>query len=191
VEFTPDGHELLALGCCWIGSGETLVAFDASTGRRLFQLGSALDPDAFAATPDSRLLGVGTGSGRLLLLDPRTGKQVAAPLQVTSGETSQLSFSPDGRDVAIASNDHTLTVWNLEGRSRLGDAFGPFVDVVPSPLFEPNGRLLINLLSNGIQWPMDVASWERFACRVAGRPITHAEWHDLLPTRPYRPVCPA
>jgi serine/threonine protein kinase/WD40 repeat protein len=191
AEFTPDGHELLALGCCWTGSAATLVAFDAATGRRLFQLGSALDPDAFAATPDSRLLGVGTGSGRLLLLDPRTGKQVAAPLQVTSGEISQLSFSPDGRDVAIASNDHTLTVWNLEGRSRLGDAFGPFVDVVPSPLFEPNGRLLINLLSNGIQWPMDVASWERFACRVAGRPITHAEWHDLLPTRPYRPVCPA
>jgi hypothetical protein len=55
--------------------------------------------------------------------------------------------------------------------------------------FEPNGRLLMIPLSNAFEWPTDVKSWERFACRVAGRDLTPAEWHDLLPNRAYRPVC--
>jgi hypothetical protein len=55
---------------------------------------------------------------------------------------------------------------------------------------EPNGRLLINLLSNAIEWPTDTNSWERFACRAAERELTRAEWHDLLPNRAYQPVCP-
>ena len=37
---------------------------------------------------------------------------------------------------------------------------------------------------------MDVRTWERFACQVAGRNLTRAEWHDLLPNRPYETVCP-
>jgi hypothetical protein len=38
---------------------------------------------------------------------------------------------------------------------------------------------------------MDTGTWERFACRVAGRDFTRAEWHDVLPNRAYRSVCPA
>lgn len=57
-------------------------------------------------------------------------------------------------------------------------------------LFEPDGRLFIMLVSNAVQWPMDVGTWERFACQVAGRTFTRQEWHDLLPNRPYRKVCP-
>jgi hypothetical protein len=61
---------------------------------------------------------------------------------------------------------------------------------VPDALIEPNGRMLINYLSDAREWPTDVRAWTRFACRVAGRDLTPAEWHDLLPNRPYRPVCP-
>jgi hypothetical protein len=50
---------------------------------------------------------------------------------------------------------------------------------------------VINLLANAIEWPMDVHTWERFACGVAGRNLTRAEWHDLLPNRPDQAACPA
>jgi len=40
-----------------------------------------------------------------------------------------------------------------------------------------------------VQWPIDVRTWERFACRVAGRQLTRAEWADALPDRPYERVC--
>jgi hypothetical protein len=58
-------------------------------------------------------------------------------------------------------------------------------------LFEPNGRLLIELRSSAIEWPMNVNTWVQLACRVAGRNLTRAEWHDVLPNRAYRPTCPA
>ncbi len=188
VEFSPDGRELVSLGCCWTGSGSTLVAWDAHTGRQLFSSGS-LDAESFDFSPDSRLLGVGTGDGRFVALDARTGKPTAS-IQVGAGEISNVSFSPDGRSFAVASNDHTASVWDVRSGMRLGNAFGPYPGTIPSVLFEHNGRLLINLLSNGIEWPMDVGTWERFACQAAGRDLTGAEWHDVLPDRGYEPVCP-
>jgi WD40 repeat protein/class 3 adenylate cyclase/tRNA A-37 threonylcarbamoyl transferase component Bud32 len=192
VEFTRDGRELVALGCCGNGPGSTLVGWDASTGRQLFRLSAGLDAAAFDLTRDSRQLGVGTGGGQLLLLDARTGRPTAAPIQVATGPVVQISFSPDGHSVVASSTDHTVRVWDLRARARLGDAFGPYSGIIPDALFEPNGRLLIMLTSSysAIQWPMNVDTWEQFACRVAGRNLTRAEWHDVLPNRTYQRVCP-
>ena len=35
-----------------------------------------------------------------------------------------------------------------------------------------------------------MGDWVSFACMVAGRDLTKAEWRDLLPDRPYQHVCP-
>jgi WD40 repeat protein/class 3 adenylate cyclase len=189
VEFTPDGRELVALGCCWSGAGSALVAWDVRNGRQLFD--RAVDATAFDLAWGTRLLGVGTQDGQLLLLDPRTGKAVSPPLQMTTGEIAGISFSPDGRTVAVSSSDHTAGIWDLRARARIGNAFGPYRGTIPTVAIERGGRLLLNLLSDGIEWPMDLSTWEHFACRTAGRDLTPAEWHDLLPDRSYRPVCRA
>jgi WD40 repeat protein len=108
---------------------------------------------------------------------------------VASGHVLGVTFSPDGRSVAVASEDHTVSVWDVRSRTRLGDPFGPYPGTVPEALFESGGGLLINLLSDGIEWPMNLGAWERFACQVAGRDLTTTEWHDVLPNQPYRHVC--
>ena len=190
VEFTHDGREVVALGCCFTGSGSMLVAWDVRTGRQLFDLGDSVNAAAFDIAPGSGLLGVGTEGGQFLLLDPRTGRQTLPPIQVATGEIFSVSFSPDGRSYAISSTDHTVSVWDVRSRTRVGGTFGPYVGTVPEVLFEPNGRLLIELLSNAIEWPMNLNTWEQFACRVVGRNLTRAEWHDALPNRAYRPTCP-
>jgi WD40 repeat protein len=190
VKFSPDGRELVALGCCGNGPRSRLIAWNAHTGQPLFHRSAGLDA-AFDLTPDSRLLGVGTQGGQLLLLNPRTGTPAAPPVQVATGAVASVSFSPDGRSFAVSSFDHTVSVWNLDSRTRLGDVFGPYEGKVPTAQFEPNGRLLINIASNAIEWPMDLGSWERFACQVAGRNLTRAEWRNALPSRSYIRVCPA
>jgi WD40 repeat protein/class 3 adenylate cyclase/energy-coupling factor transporter ATP-binding protein EcfA2 len=190
VEFSRDGRELVALGCCWTGSGSALVAWDVRTGRQMFRLGDGLNASAFDIAPGSQILGVGTGGGQILLLDTRSGRRTAPPIQVATGEISQVSFSPDGRSFAVASADHTASAWDLESGTRLGDTFGPYTGTFPDVLFEPNGRLLIELLSNAIEWPMNLNTWMQFACRVAGRNLTQTEWHSVLPNRAYRPTCP-
>ena len=100
-----------------------------------------------------------------------------------------MAFSPDGRTLAVAADDGTASLWDVGSRTRLGDPFGPAPGVIPDLLFEPNGRLLVGGVSNAVQWPIDVRTWERFACRVAGRQLTRAEWADTLPDRPYERVC--
>jgi len=189
VEFIHDGRELVALGCCSTG-GSTLVAWDVRTGRQMFRLGDSVNASAFDIAPGSELLGVGTAGGQVLLLDPRTGRRTAPPIQVATGGIFAVSFSPDGRSFAVDSSDQTASVWDVRSRTRLGDTFGPYPGT-PDVLFEHNGRLLIELRSSAIEWPMNVNTWEQFACRVAGRNLTGAEWHDVLPNRAYRPTCPA
>jgi WD40 repeat protein len=192
VQFSRDGRELVALGCC--GPGSTLVAWDTRTGAQLFSRtgglqGNAMDL-AMDLTPDSRVLGVSTADGKLLLLHARTGKQIGAPIQVAAGHIADVSFSPDGTTFAAGSNDGTASLWDLRARKRLGTPFPPVPGVVPGVLIEPNGRVLINYLADAFEWPTDVRAWERFACRVAGRDLAPQEWHDLLPGRAYEPACP-
>jgi WD40 repeat protein/class 3 adenylate cyclase len=199
VEFSHDGRELVALGCCWNVSGSELVAWEVRTGRRLFtlrerQLSNLSEPvsdTAFDIAPGSRLIGVGTAGGQFLLVDARNGRRMAPPVQVATGDIAQVSFSPDGRSFAVSSDNTTASIWDLGSRARLGDQFGPYPGTVPEVLFEHNGRLLIELASSAIEWPMNVHTWEEFACRVAGRNLTPVQWHDVLPNRPYRPICPA
>lgn len=191
VEFTRDGRELVALGCCWTGAGSVLVGWDARTGREIFKLGDSMNASVFDTVPGSQLLGVGTGGGQVVLLDPRTGRPTAAAIQVATGQIVSISFSPDGRRFAASSTDHTVSVWDRGSRTRLGDPFGPYPGEVPEVLFEPGGRLLIELASSAIEWPMNVNTWVRFACGVVGRNLTRTEWQAVLPSRAYRPTCPA
>jgi WD40 repeat protein len=144
---------------------------------------------AIDLTPDSRVLGVGTADGKLLLLHARTGKQIGASVQVAAGFIADVSFSSDGTTFAVGSWDGFASLWDLRARKRLGTPFPPVPAAVPVATIEPNGRLLINYLSDAFEWPTDVRTWERFACRVAGRDLTPQEWRDLLPGRAYQPVC--
>jgi WD40 repeat protein/class 3 adenylate cyclase len=190
LEFSRDGRELAALGCC--STGSTVVAWDTRTGAQLFErtAGAAgVEANAIDVAPDSRLLGVGTADGKVLLLDPRSGRQDGGPIHVAAGHVSSLAFSPGGTTFAVGSWDGTASLWDLRSRNRLGTPFPPYPGAVPAVVFEPNGRLLIIPLANAFEWPTDVHTLERFACRVAGRELSTQEWHQLLPDQPYQRVC--
>jgi class 3 adenylate cyclase/WD40 repeat protein/tRNA A-37 threonylcarbamoyl transferase component Bud32 len=188
LTFTHDGRELIALGCC--DPSSTVVAWDARTGVERFQRAIPEHATALDVSPDSRILALGLEDGRVLFWDPRTGRQRAPALQVAAGNVSQLSFAPQAHMVAVGDADGTATVWDIDSRKRVGEPFPISTNLIPAVLFEPNGRLFITELGAVTEWPLDVRSWERFACRVANRDITREEWKDLLPSRPYRGVCP-
>jgi class 3 adenylate cyclase/WD40 repeat protein/tRNA A-37 threonylcarbamoyl transferase component Bud32 len=181
------GDELVAVGCCQPSS--TVVAWDAHSGAARFSRALPEHAVAIEAAPDAKLLAVGTEAGKLLLWDPRTGRPSAPSLQVAAGGISQLSFAPDSRRIAVGSVDGTATVWDVRDRKRIGEPFPISTNLVPAVAFEPDGHLFITELGAVSEWPLDVSSWERFACNATSREFTRAEWHDLLPNRPYRYVC--
>jgi WD40 repeat protein len=157
--------------------------------RQLFRERLPAHAAAIAFSPDSGLLGIGTAEGDVLLWRARDGRQQRPPIPIAGGAIQGISFSPDGRLFAVTAYDPTATLWDLRSRKRIGNSFPIHQGAVPEPLFEPNGRLLLTYLSDGVEWPVDVHSWERSVCRVAGRDLTRNEWNDLLPNRPYRRVC--
>ena len=129
---------------------------------------------------------------------PRTGRSCSS-IPVLAGSAVAPSgrrqhrphlVSPTGRSAAVSAADNSVSVWDLRSRERVGNPFGPYPGLIPVTMFEPDGRLLIVLLESAVHSPTDVQTWERFACQAAGRDLTRAEWHDLLPTRPYISVCP-
>jgi WD40 repeat protein len=189
VYFSPDGREVAALGCCTAKS--TVAAWDARSGRQLYNRRLSNHATAIAFSPDSRILGVGTENGHVLLWSSRRGAPASAPLHVASASIAALSFSPDGRQLAVSSTDESTTLWNIGSRKQVGDSFPSRPLVITVPVFERNGRLLIEYLADAAQWPMNVGAWERYACQVAGRNLTRAEWRDVLPNHPYTRVCPA
>jgi WD40 repeat protein len=189
LDFSPDGRELVALGCC--ARGSTVVAWDTRRGRQIFSRGAGDHATAIAVAPDSRLVGVATQDGKVLFLDARSGKPAQPPIQAATGNIAYLTFSADGRSLAVGAADNAVSIWDLRSRERLGNPFGPYPGFIPSTIFEPSGRLLIGgALGSAVEWPTDVRTWERFACRAAGRDLTPQEWNDLVPNRPYRHVCP-
>jgi WD40 repeat protein len=181
LEFSRDGRTLLAAGC--LDGGEIATVWDAGSGAPLFST-----PAIWAAfTPDSRTLAAGTADGRVVLSDARTGRQRGAAMQTARGAVAQIAISPGGRLLAVTGDDTTL--WDIASRQRVGDHFPDEPGFVQPIAFEPNGRLLFD--PTHAEWPLDLPTLQRFACRAAGRDLTRAEWTSLLPDRPYRRVCPA
>ena len=85
------------------------------------------------------------------------------------GSVAQLAVTPDSRRFAVASFDGSTTLFDLRTLERIGEKFPVTPGVIPVIAFDAHLR--------------------RVACRAAGRDITREEWADLLPGRPYRPVC--
>ena len=139
---------------------------------------------SFALHPDSRRLLVGDADGRIAVWDLATGKPVGAPSTATADAIGQIAVAPDGESFAVGGIDSTASLWDIGSRKRIGETFPIERSTIPAVAFDRRGRLLITELGSAILWPVDVDSWQGFACDAAGGTMTRAEWADLLPSRP-------
>jgi WD40 repeat protein len=185
LEFTADGRVLVAVDCCHGGS--RAVGWDARSGAPLFDVPAS----AFALSRDSEIMVAGTNDGHVIFYGAHTGRPRGPATKVAGATIAQLAISPDGRLLAASAQDATATVWDIRSRTRIGDPFPHAKGLIPQVAFEPGGRLLITEFGDALEWPLDRPTLQRFACQVAGRDLTREEWADILPNRPYRPVCPA
>jgi WD40 repeat protein len=188
LSMSPDGSKLAATGVRDNGSGRldilrvprlALLAQKPATPGRQTQF-----------SRDGRLLFYGDDAGRVWTLDTRTWKPRGPPL---AGHTSPGTFalSPDNRVLATTSSDGTTQLWDVPSGRPIGTALPGVSGEVVSAAFVDRGTHLVTLQDNGrgYIWPVQPRSWAQRACAVAGRPLTHTEWHDALPERDYAPAC--
>ena len=104
---SPDGR-ILAAGS--YQSGAPLLLWDVSSGRQLPPLPAADQGAAYSAafSADSRTLAVSALGRKIRLLDTRSWRETAPPLDVAA---VRAAFSPDGRLLAAGTQAGTVRVW--------------------------------------------------------------------------------
>ena len=143
-------------------------------------------------SPDGRLLLLGDYAGRARLFDTRTWRPRGQPLVGHTSAVLTVTLSSDGRTLATTSLDGTTRLWDVASGRTIGTPLPGVPDQPVSGAFVDGGRGLVTVYDNGRGYLWDVRpdSWARRACEVAGRTLTRAEWHDVLPERDYAPACP-
>ena len=136
--FVPDGSRLLT-----VSEGEARF-WDTGTGAALggFSVGSS---DALELSPDGRTVAASNASRVVRLLDATTGARIRVfgATQPHDGmrqnlmTPSSVSFSPDGKHLAVARWDQAIQVWEL--------ATGALVNTFPGTLhvaYSPDGQMI-------------------------------------------------
>jgi WD40 repeat protein len=103
VGFSPDDRWLLTTG-----GGCRLWAVES------WQEGPRIGGEAFAFSPDGKILAVEIGSGAVRLVDPDTGREYARLEDPNQDRAGALTFSTDGSQLLATTNDSpSVHVWDL------------------------------------------------------------------------------
>lgn len=144
VAYSPDGSRLASVGAF----GEIKI-WDASTGDLLSTLSG--EPGDFASdvifSPDSQYLAY-AGLTHVDIYDTASRKKVLSFAGESVGATSgynlgigQISFSADGKFLAVANMDGTPKIWNMATRNKILTLSGQD-QIMKGIAFSPDGKLL-------------------------------------------------
>jgi WD40 repeat protein len=142
-------------------------------------------------SPNGKLLATGLYGGQTQLWSTERWKPSGPPLGGHTARITQPEFSPDGLTLATASADGTVQLWDVATRKHVGPALTVDPDAFVSVAFTPDGSRLfaVSNQTRGVRFEVSAEAWKQHACRVAGRSLSASEWRDILPQRPFQPVC--
>ena len=123
VAFSPDGARI-ALGCPY----GVIKLRDVVTGKESFSLsGHRHAVLSLSFSPDGKMLASASDDNFMILWDVSTLRAGSTSIPQPSGEAlkghtggvTSAVFSPDGRDLASVSDDHTIRVWEAKSGQEI------------------------------------------------------------------------
>ena len=184
---SPDGTRVavsLAAG--------TIDVFDVRSRRRLARLRvDAGNPTFSRYSRDGRLLLAGSKDGRVRVFTARDLRPLGPAFPAHDGSVSSVDASPDDRTLVTAGSDGQIRLWDVASRRPIGTPLPGPENINAVAFFAPDGKHVFAVFRDGrgYRWDVRPTSWERQACKIAGRRLTRAEWHEALPDRTYAPAC--
>ncbi|MGW6198138.1 nSTAND1 domain-containing NTPase [Kribbella sp. NPDC055110] len=192
--------------CCPSGSPteQTAVIFGASpdyswqhwrvistvTGKLFAEGDLPLSIDYATYSPDGRLI-AGTGAnGEVLTLDPRSGQVERTPATGHRQHGLLVRFASDGRRLVSGAADGTVSLWDAQTLELLGTVTVPSAPTPVSPVFSDDGIVTIAAYDGTTyRWDTRLDQTIAFACGMAGRDLTAAEWAQAFGARRYQRTC--
>jgi WD40 repeat protein len=156
-----------------------------------YMLGAALSPDGTrVATADLE--------GYLWVRDAATGRPVLPAIRASASYVWSVNWSRDGTRLVTAGSDGTVRLYDATTGQQIGRSLpvpGAYLGNGSNgslyAAFSPDGRTIAVTDTTGRVWlyPATAVGWETYACRLANRELTRAEWSKFLPGHPYQQVC--
>jgi WD40 repeat protein/DNA-binding SARP family transcriptional activator len=166
--------------------------FDTHSRRRLARLRVDEGPPSFARfSRDGRLLLTGSSDGRVRVFSARDRHPLGPAFPVAGGPVTGVDASPDDRTIVTSAKDGQIRLWDVASRRPIGTPLPGPENLDAVALFAPDGNHVYAIFRDGrgYRWDVRPSAWNNQACAVAGRRLSPAEWHELLPGQDYAPAC--
>jgi WD40 repeat protein/DNA-binding SARP family transcriptional activator len=171
---------------------DDLLLIDLVDQRLRGQVSLGFDGLPAEFSPDGGRIAVGGRRGQLAVVDVEQVALVRRPTRGHDGAVVSVSYAPDGGTIATGGEDGRVSIWD----GRTGALLSSVTVVRPGTAayvgFKPDGHTVSVATWDGEVYELDtrVERWIAFACDVAGRNLTRAEWRETFGDRPYRRTCP-
>ena len=193
----PDNRTALVLTGYYDPSGFRLGAstrwslVDLESGTVVHEGDVGFNGVAPAMSPDGANAAIGGHDGELLLVDTVTGEPLTAPV-VGRDKIFTLTYSADGTRVLTSAGDGSVSLLDASTGEQLARLVSPIPTAVAEFGQDPNTIRIAAWDSGPIyEWDPRISTAVDFACEVAGRDLTEAEWHQTFGDRPYQETCPS
>lgn len=175
----------------FIPSNDGWSLVDLMSGTVLDEGKLGIDGKQVDYSPDGGHAAVGGTGGEVLVLDLARGAPPAPPAVIANEVVDSVSYSPDGARILAAGGAASVALLDGETGRLLSRVLTPQHNVAAVFREDPDS-VLISTYEDGpvYEWNTDVDRATAFACRVAGRGFTEAEWSAQFGSRPYQETCP-
>jgi WD40 repeat protein len=160
---------------------------------RVVRSGTLGIPDGVwvAASPQGRYAAVVGGKGEIVVIDTSTGELVRPPVVGHDDVGNYIAYSHDGTRAVSTGYDGSVSLVDGRTGELLGTAVLPERTLASATFMHDDQNVLVASYMQSIyRWDTRPERARAFACAIAGRNLTHAEWHDNFATRPYERTCP-
>jgi DNA-binding SARP family transcriptional activator/WD40 repeat protein len=148
-----------------------------------------------ALSPDGKTIAVDSGdrsNGHVTLYDTGDGKRRQS---VSLRSYGGVEYLHHGAWLIISSGDTepTAQLYDAATLDPIGVPYSyPATGSSGDPIaVNPAGTMFAEAEYGApLLWDVNPADWLSIACRIAGRNLNLAEWHQYLPSRPYQLTCP-
>jgi WD40 repeat protein len=167
LTFSPHGSQLISAD-----DGGLIVTWDVATGEIVDEQVFELGIEEVAWRPTGKDFMVWTYGIDITVTndDYQTPRSRLIPGDTRGENYTDTSWSPDGRDLAISSEDGSIRIWNTNIRNEIASIFQGHTDPVRSVAWNPTGDTIASGDSSG-----PIYIWEPFTNEVVETFADHSD----------------